>query len=99
MEGINTSTLFLLVVRMAEPACWVELRYGLGLKGIPIARSGNPELLRHCKQVLLAEAERKSEMSGRIDSVLGSIEKQELIKLRSVLDLLVKGGTGCEHDS
>jgi len=99
VERIKTSTLFLFVVRMAKPACWVELRYGWGLKGIPIARSGNPKLLRHCKQILLAEAEQKTEMSGRVDSVLGSIEKQELIKLRSVLDLLVKNGTEGEDDS
>ena len=84
---------------MAKPACWIELRYGWGLKGIPIARSGNPKLLRRCKQTLLAEAAQKAEMSGRVDSILGSIEKQELIKLQSVLDLLVKDGTGCEHDS
>ncbi len=99
MERIKTSTLFLLVVRMAKPACWIELRYGWGLKGIPIARSGNPKLLRRCKQILLAEAAQKAKMSGRVDSILGSIEKQELIKLQSVLDLLVKDGTGCEHDS
>lgn len=74
---------------MSKPSCWVELRYGWGLKGIPIALSGNPNLLRRCKQVLLLEAKRKAEISRHVDLVLGSIEEQELIKLRSVLDLLI----------
>ena len=84
---------------MAKPACWVELRYGWGLKGIPIAQSGNPKLLRQCKQVLLAEAERKAEISKHVDSVLGSIEEQELIKLRFILDLLIQDGNGAEYES
>lgn len=84
---------------MAKPACWVELRYGWGLKGIPIAQSGNPKLLRQCKQVLLAEAERKAEISKHVDSVLGSIEEQELIKLRVILDLLIQDGNGAEYEN
>lgn len=84
---------------MVKPACWVELRYGWGLKGIPIAQSGNPKLLRHCKQTLLTEAERKTEISKQVDCVLGSIEEQELIKLRSVLELLIPDDSGGEYGS
>jgi len=75
---------------MTKPTCWVELKYGWGLKGIAIAQSGNPHLLRQCKQILLAEAERRAEVSSHVDSILGYIEKQELIQLQSVLNLLLK---------
>lgn len=74
---------------MAKAGCWVEVRYGWGLKGIPIAQSGNRELLQQCKRTVLAEAERKAEISMQVDSILGSIEEQELKKLRSVLELLI----------
>lgn len=74
---------------MAKPTCWIELRYGWGLKGIAIAQSGNPELLQQAREVILAEAERKAEISRQIDSVLGLIEEQELTKLRRILETLI----------
>jgi len=70
---------------MAKPACWIELRYGWGLQGIAIAQSGNLELLRQAKNVILAEAKRKAQISKQVDSVLGLIEEQELVKLERIL--------------
>lgn len=81
---------------MAKPACWVEVRYGWGLKGISIAQTGNPELLRQAKEVILAEAKRKAQISKQVDPILGLIEEQELVKLERILralGLVDEGGT------
>lgn len=74
---------------MAKPTCWIELRYGWGLKGTLIAQTGNPDLLREVKRVILAEAERKAELSKRVDYVLGSIEREELVKLQRILNMVI----------
>jgi len=79
---------------MAKPTCWVELRYGWGLKGIAVAQSGNPRLLEQTRDVILAEAERKAQISRQVDSVLGFIEEQELAKLRRILEVLIPEGRG-----
>ena len=74
---------------MAKAACWIELRYGWGLKGTPIAQTGNPKLLQEAKRVILAEAERKATISKQVDTVLGSIEELELVKLQRILDMII----------
>ena len=74
---------------MAKSACWVELRYGWGLKGIPIAQTASSQLLKQVKEILLAEAERRADMSRKVDPILGFIEEQELKKLREILNLLI----------
>ena len=74
---------------MAKSACWVELRYGWGLKGIPIAQTASSQLLKQVKETLLAEAERRAHTSRKIDPILGFIEEQELKKLREILNLLI----------
>jgi hypothetical protein len=74
---------------MAKPACWIELRYGWGLKGIPVAQTANPRLLHQAKETLLAEARRRAEISQHVDTKLGFIEEQEWNKLRQILDVLI----------
>ena len=74
---------------MAKPVCWVELRYGWGLKGIPIAQTASSELLKQVKEILLAEAERRAEVSQKVDPILGFIEEQELKKLRRILEVVI----------
>lgn len=74
---------------MAKPVCWIELRYGWGLKGIPIAQTVSSELLKQVKETLLTEAERRAESSRKVDSVLGFIEEQELEKLRRILEVII----------
>ena len=74
---------------MAKSVCWVELRYGWGLKGIPIGQTASSELLKQVKEVLLAEAERRAEVSRKVDPILGFIEKQELEKLRRILTVVI----------
>ena len=76
---------------MAKPVCWVELRYGWGLKGIPIGQTASPELLKQVKEILLSEAERRAEVSQKVDSILGFIEEQELGKLRRILEVVIPG--------
>lgn len=79
---------------MAKPTCWVELRYGWGLKGIAIAQSGNPKLLRQTKEVMLAEAERKAQITKRVDSILALIEQEEFNRLRRILEVLIPEDKG-----
>ena len=74
---------------MAKPVCWVELRYGWGLKGIPIGQTASPELLKQVKEILLSEAERRAEVSQKVDPILGFIEEQELEKLRRILGVVI----------
>ena len=74
---------------MAKPVCWVELRYGWGLKGIPISQTASSELLKQVKEVLLSEAERRAEVSQKVDPILGFIEEQELEKLRRILGVVI----------
>jgi len=74
---------------LAKSVCWVELRYGWGLKGIPIAQTGSPELLKQVKGILLVEAERRAQISRKVDPVLGFIEEQELKKLRRILGVVI----------
>jgi hypothetical protein len=74
---------------LAKPVCWVELRYGWGLKGIPIAQTASSELLKLAKEILLAEAERRAEVSQKVDPILGFIEEQELEKLRRILTVVI----------
>jgi hypothetical protein len=72
-----------------KAAFWIELRYGWGLKGIPIAQTASSELLIRLKEVLLTEAERRARISQKVDPVLGFIEEQELEKLRRVLRVVI----------
>jgi hypothetical protein len=74
---------------LAKPVCWVELRYGWGLKGIPIAQTASSELLKQLREILLAEAERRAQISRKADPVLGLIEEQELQKLRRILRVVI----------
>lgn len=74
---------------MARPRCWIELRYGWGSKGIPVAQTSDPRLLRDLRDILLAEAERRTEVSRATDYTFGFIQEQELRKLRSILDMLI----------
>jgi len=74
---------------LTKAACWVELRYGWGLKGIPIAQTASSELLKQLKEILLAEAERRAQISCKVDPVLGLIEEQELEKLRRILRVVI----------
>ena len=76
---------------MAKPVCWVELRYGWGLKGIPIGQTASSELLKQVKEILLSEAERRAEVSQKVDPILGFIEEQELEKLRRILGRVIPG--------
>ncbi len=73
----------------AKPVCWVELRYGWGLKGIPIAQTASSELLKQVKEILLSEAERRAEVSQKVDPILGFIEEKELVKLRQILGVVI----------
>ena len=74
---------------MAKPVCWVELRYGWEPKGIPIAQTASSELLKLAKEILLSEAERRAEVSQKVDPILGFIEEQELEKLRQILERVI----------
>ena len=74
---------------MAKSVCWVELRYGWGLKGIPIGQTASSELLKQVKEILLSEAERRAEVSQKVDPILGFIEEQELEKLRRILGAVI----------
>lgn len=74
---------------MRKPVCWVELRYGWGLKGIPIAQTASSELLSQIKEILLSEAVRRAEVSQKVDPILGFIEEQELEKLRRILGVVI----------
>ena len=74
---------------MRKPVCWVELRYGWGLKGIPIAQTASSELLKQIKEILLSEAVRRAEVSQKVDPILGFIEEQELEKLRRILGVVI----------
>jgi hypothetical protein len=74
---------------LTKAACWVELRYGWGLKGIPIGQTASLQLLKQVKESLLAEAERRAEVSHKVDPVLGFIEEQELEKLRRILGVVI----------
>lgn len=74
---------------MMKPTCWIELRYGWGLHGLVIARSGNTELLHQVKAVTLAEAEKKVAMTKHMDSIMALIEQGELDKLRRILKILL----------
>ena len=74
---------------MAKATCWIELRYGWGLKGVAIAQTGNPAILRQVKQVILAEAKRKTEISRQVDTTLGFIQEQEYTKLQQILDTVM----------
>lgn len=74
---------------MAKQVCWIELRYGWGLKGIPIGQTVSSELLKQVKETLLTEAERRAEFSRKVDSLLGFIEEQELDKLRRILEVII----------
>jgi len=74
---------------LAKPVCWVELRYGWGLKGIPIAQTASSELLKQIKEILLSEAARRAEVSQKVDPILGFIEEQELEKLRRILGVVI----------
>jgi hypothetical protein len=76
-----------------KAAFWIELRYGWGLKGIPIAQTASSELLIRLKEILLAEAERRAQISRKVDPVLGFIEEQELEKLRRVLKVVIPEST------
>ena len=78
---------------MAKPVCWVELRYGWGLKGIPIGQTASLELLKQVKGILLSEAERRAEVSQKVDPILGFIQEQELEKLRRILEVVVPGNS------
>ena len=78
---------------MAKPVCWVELRYGWGLKGIPIGQTASSELLKQVKGILLSEAERRAEVSQKVDPILGFIQEQELEKLRRILEVVVPGNS------
>jgi len=79
---------------LAKSVCWVELRYGWGLKGIPIAQTGSPELLKQVKEILLAEAQRRAQVSRKVDPILGFIEEQELEKLRRILGVVIPDNSG-----
>ena len=74
---------------MAKSVCWIELRYRWGLKGIPIGQTASSKLLKQVKEILLAEAERRAEVSHKVDPVLGFIEEQELEKLRRILKVVI----------
>jgi hypothetical protein len=76
---------------LAKPVCWVELRYGWGLKGIPIAQTASLELLKQVKEILLSEAEQRAGVSQKVDPILGFIEEQELEKLRRILEVVIPG--------
>jgi hypothetical protein len=76
---------------LSKSVCWVELRYGWGLKGIPIGQTVNSELLKQVKEILLSEAERRAEVSQKVDPILGFIEEQELGKLRRILGRVIPG--------
>ena len=78
---------------MAKTVCWLELRYGWGLKGIPIAQTASSELLKQVKEILLSEAERRAEVSQKVDPILGFIEEQELEKLRRILEVVIPGNS------
>jgi len=41
------------------------------------------------KEILLAEAEQRAEVSLNVDPVLGFIEEQELEKLRRILEVII----------
>jgi len=82
---------------LAKPICWVELRYGWGLKGITIGQTASLELLKQAKEILLSEAERRAEVSQKVDSILGFIEEKELEKLRQILEVVIPSN-GEGHD-
>jgi hypothetical protein len=46
-------------------------------------------LLKLAKGILLAEAERRAEVSQKVDPILGFIEEQELEKLRRILGRVI----------
>jgi len=51
----------------------------------------NSELLKQVKEILLSEAERRAEVSQKVDPILGFIEEQELGKLRRILGRVIPG--------
>lgn len=81
---------------MVRPRCWVELRYGWGSKGIPVAQTSDPRLLRELRDTLLAEAERRTKVARATDYIFGFIQEQELRKLRSILDMLMPANSDNE---
>jgi len=68
---------------------WIELRYGSIPKGVLLAISENPRLLVLVKRDILKRIERRVEEVEGEDEILETIDRSELEKQRSVLDMLI----------
>ena len=68
---------------------WLELKYGEGRSSLTLWRLKDSQLLVAFKKKAIKDAERRVEESSALDEVVGIIDKFELEKLRSLLDLLI----------
>ena len=68
---------------------WLELKYGEGRTSLTLWRLKDSQLLVAFKKKAIKDAEWRAEESSAVDEVVGIIDKFELEKLRSLLNLLI----------
>lgn len=69
------------------PNVMLTLHYPKGLRGLPIATTTDPNVLRHFKEVVLQEWEDRVEYA--YDEVERMIQHQELQRLKNVLNIVI----------
>lgn len=71
---------------------WVELKYGVGGKGVTICRLDHPYLLVAFKRCALRRAKEFTNQSEGVDNVIHLKDRLELEKLEKLLELLIPDG-------
>ena len=70
---------------------WLELKYGQGKAGLTVCRLDDERVLRAAKRAALNRAKDRAHESEEVDPVLALMDRFDLQKLSSVLELLIPG--------
>ncbi len=68
---------------------WIELKYGVGEKGVTICRLDHPYLLAAFKRCALRRAKEFTDQSEGIDNIIHLKDRLELENLETLLELLI----------
>jgi hypothetical protein len=72
----------------------LTLQIPRGGRGIPVAATSDPNVLRFFKEALLREWEEKAEINDETESMLARLE---LERLRKALDILIPNVSGGQY--
>ena len=73
----------------------LTLQIPRGGRGIPVATTSDPDVLRFFKEAVLREWEEKTEINDEIESMLARLE---LDRLQKALDVLIPNISGGQYD-